>query len=705
MNIESYHDLQTLSANVIHYIQIIGLLEEVEFDGKSYLIGITQKVPGERLYYIKLRYRDHQRKYLYMLLKWILFTLKQHSNDILQPFHITNISQDNPIFLECQCKYLSKLDGDSGIYLSDLTPLDYDPSNSTMKSIMARCRSVTLMDPIGTVISQYSQETVANIMPTDAVALADDTNPLFNLKRMLDTQDDYNSQRAMAMTDKRIRYQPVPCNENQQEENNTNKGAEDDNNNNNNNDNDDDDFLDDLVHSKVYNKYIENIDQFSAFHEIGTEFQYIGYIIGYVEVSPDWYRYNTILMSRKHDITSGKGFVEVYGQSGLQVGEYEFKCKTWQRQYDVDMIEYLIISCNIISDNVSNPDNLGEDETGNDSSVVKFNDQLMMFKELTLQDKNERFVRIVGLCVSITNENPKFVSLCLTDFTTNENERIKYLFDRYIDSWGCYKLKLNEGYRVIMYPNFFKEFDKEIQREYGGKSIFELTSGTTGNISHLRIVVELTLRATRYGDLLNLVVRGHKMLSCGGSNTAGNSENINADLMARTARILTICKEIKYEYSQRDQRSVLMASPINSDEYIMKTEPFKITKITDILLTYGGKEFNYKQDKRIEILCQGELLDPKFKQNTNLLRIIINTPDLFFLGSEDDCNSVNDDGDMDHKDIQRRFILTETITKLRNKPNIDDEVAIADLAVALPHVLHVPVATCEAPDLVLQQLL
>ncbi|KAK5961768.1 telomere-binding protein CDC13 PWA37_001141 [Arxiozyma heterogenica] len=692
MNIESYHDLQKLPANVIHYIQIIGLLEEIEFDGKSYLIGITQKAPGERLYYIKLLHKDHQRKYLYILLKWILFTIKQQSNDPLQPFSITNISQGNPIFLECQCKYVSKLNGDSGIFLSDMTPLDYDPSNDAMKNIMTRHRSISSIDSIGTVISQYSEGTVPNIMTTTAMTLADDTNPLFNLKRISDSQDDYNSQRFLPVINKRIKYQPISSIESQREEE---EEEEDD---------DDDEFFKDMQNSKISHKYIKNIDQLRAFNELGTEFQYIGYIIGYVKVSPDWYRYNTILIGQKHDIASGEGFIEVYGQNSLKIGEYEFSCKTWQRKHDLEMIEYLIIRCNSISASTSNPSNLDEDETNNDNSVSKFNDQLIMFKELTLQHKNEQFVRIVGLCVSITNENPKFVSLCLTDFTINEKEGLKYLFDRYIDSWECYKLKLNEGYRVIMYPNFFKEFDKDIQGEYKGKSIFDLTSGMTGNISHQRIVVELTLRVTRYGDILNFVVRGHKILSCSGSSITRKPRSLNEDLMARTARILTICKEIKHEYFARDQGTVFKSNPINSDEYIMKTESFKVTKVIDILLTYGGKEFGCEQDKRIEILCQGELLDSKSKQNKKLTRIIINTPDLFFLGSENDVSNI-DDGDWDDsKDIQRRSILTETITKLRNRPSVN-EVTITDLAVALPHVLHLPVITREARDLVLQQLL
>lgn len=680
MNIESYHDLQKLSANVIHYIQIIGLLEEIKFDGNSYIIAITQFLPNERLYYIKLRYKDQQRKYLYILLKWILFTLKQNSiNVVSHPFHINKISQSYPILLDCQCKYLSKLNGDSGIFLSDMTPVEYDPLNDTMKNIMDRYRStLPSIDSIGPVISQYSQ---SNLNTTNIPIDNNDTSPLFNLKRISDSQDDYNSQRVINTSSfKKPRYHAITAVEEAGKEMDTDSPAYSD-------------------------KFIRTVDQLLQIDDVGATFQYIGYITGYVKVSPDWYRYNTILMSRRNDVTSGVCFIEVYGQSGLQVGQYEFYCKTWQREYDSEMIEYLIVSYNSISGSSLNKEktiNNNENEEEKDDSVSKFNDQIIMFKELSLQNEREKFIRIVGLCVSITNENPKFVSLCLTDFTINENERVKYLFDRYIDSWECYKLRLNEGYRVIMYPNFFKEFNKDIQRLYDGKSIFELTSGMTGNVSHQRIVVELTLRATRYGDLLNLVVRGHKILSCGGSSIERKCEISSSDLIARTARILTICKEIKYEYSKKNQKNVLVSSPINSNEYIIKTEPFKITKIFNISLTYGGKEFGYRKDKQIEILCKGELLESKFNQDKNLIRIVINTPDLFFFGSEKDLSDdINDCGD--NKDVKRRFILTEAITKLRNKP-VKDEVTITDLVMELPQSLHFPVLAREARDLVLQQL-
>ncbi|AQZ14562.1 CDC13 (YDL220C) [Zygosaccharomyces parabailii] len=131
-------------------------------------------------------------------------------------------------------------------------------------------------------------------------------------------------------------------------------------------------------------------------------------------------------------------------------------------------------------------------------------DPLIWFNELRLAPGDVKYVSMIGLLVSCTFERSNYVSMVFTDFTTNQMPQ-KYLFDRYLIEFEN-KLKQEEGFRTMMYPNQFRAFDAKIAAHYR-HPLAALQQTGTENVSKHLILCRMSLKLKLYNDKLNAIVR------------------------------------------------------------------------------------------------------------------------------------------------------------------------------------------------------
>ena len=93
------------------------------------------------------------------------------------------------------------------------------------------------------------------------------------------------------------------------------------------------------------------------------------------------------------------------------------------------------------------------------------NDSVIKFEELRLSPHEVKFVTMFGLLVSVTFENSQYVSLVFTDFTTNSIDQ-KYLFGNYLID-PIVRMNGDQGFRVIMYPEHFEIFNRNVAKVFG----------------------------------------------------------------------------------------------------------------------------------------------------------------------------------------------------------------------------------------------
>ncbi|CCE89429.1 telomere-binding protein CDC13 TDEL_0A00970 [Torulaspora delbrueckii] len=134
-------------------------------------------------------------------------------------------------------------------------------------------------------------------------------------------------------------------------------------------------------------------------------------------------------------------------------------------------------------------------------------DPLIEFKDLTLRGQEVKYVTMIGLLVSCSFENPSFVSMVFTDFTSNLDINQKFLFDRFLLDFDN-KLDQESGFRVIMYANQFAIFDKQLRELYNDLSLRNMFMPNSGeNVSHKGILCRMSLKLKLYNDKLNAIVR------------------------------------------------------------------------------------------------------------------------------------------------------------------------------------------------------
>ena len=131
-------------------------------------------------------------------------------------------------------------------------------------------------------------------------------------------------------------------------------------------------------------------------------------------------------------------------------------------------------------------------------------DPFTTFNQLNVNINETKYIKMIGLLVACTFENPSFVSLVFTDFTRNPLNQ-KLLFDRFLIDYST-KLNYDEGFRVNMYLDFFKKFDSDVKRLYGSH-IKEMGYQNTENVSRYGILCKMSIKASMYNDRLSMVLR------------------------------------------------------------------------------------------------------------------------------------------------------------------------------------------------------
>lgn len=707
MNIESVRDLKRLPHGIDHKIRIFGLIESIEYDNTSYTITVTKTQLREPLFRIKLR-SEEKEYYLLTLVKWMVYNIGSQI-DVKKPFQLKNITSSNHTFVDCECKYRSSPNNRSVIMLTDMTPMDYDAGNEIMRKIMSDEINTPSLpvekNPfLNTDYSSYQTKSSPrsfNDFPptqppidTQTVETQDSQFDLLNhLRKRKDTDSQlaYESQpmelppppvkRTRVKREQEIIEEemfqtplqtppetllPSPCEPLVENDTNT--------------------------HDLTSSGYLTKMSELSQFDQCDIGFQYVGYITDIVKIESNLWRYNTIMMSDFHDLNSVQGTIEVYGKNKLKIGLYEFKCKTWIRQTYINIIAYLLVDFHKI--------NLHEDEDEDDNNnnnnnkdgfKRSYNDKLLQFDQIDLSQGKDQFIRLVGVCVAISNEHAHksngYHEIMLTDFTINPRERCKYFFDRYIDSWEVLQLKHEQGIRIKLFNNYFTSFDQQIKKRYNGKSMYDMVNNHDQNISRQRILVEFTIRIVRYGRYLDAISKGHKILTSLPEYTWGPGDLFSNMTAARGAKILAICSEIKNNHEQKGQHALMSRRvPDRELDNLPTTEQFKINRVFDMLLTYGGESTIGPTQPQVEVLCQGEYESVSTGKRHPLVRLIVKDPDLFFCGSSD---------------LDRRLQLTDSMTKVQTREGGRIE---SELQRALPQLLHAPVASQESTDLVLQQL-
>lgn len=768
MNIEYVKDLKGLKHDVEHKIRVFGLIESIGYDKTSYFITVTKRHIGQPSFKIELNDKDNKAGYMVSLMRWMLFSIEADNVNINEMFCVDDISLQNEIFVDCLCRYKSLSNGSFAIFLSEMTPLEYDPNDSVMRGIKMASVEVGSSAPMmkRNMKSEFTDTAMrrnkhttplkADPMYRDSFTQPQETqfaDILSHLEKRPneDPQSEYMSQ--IAPPSKRVKVKHEQADNLQEESDDDDESGkeefldapeqiqlpqlsrgniepsikmtniprlngydeleeeEEDE------DSDETEYLDapGQVHlarsSRGKTRLLTKMADISQLNDSDQEFEYVGYVTGYTQVTRELYRYDTVLMSDSEDINSVQGSIEVYGPPGLMVGLYQFKCKTWLRAYHINIIEYLLVDYDLIDSNLYKDD---EDE-----------DELVPFDEIDTRQGGEKFIRFVGLCVAISREHETgtngYKEMMITDFGVNPNEQCKYFFDRYIDSWEALQLRHDQGIRIKIFNNYFAKFDEDIKRRYNGMSIFDLVKDDQynkfGNISNRRIIIEFTLRVKRFGGRIDAIMKGHKILTrlpgTAGAPPTTSSTVFSDRVGARAAMIMATCQEIKHKYRQsltvNKQLLARRHGPDKTLDNLNGTEQFQIVKIVDMLLTYGGKTFVGKRTPpQVELLCQGAIGDPEEEQagevaededewvpdptrRTELIRLVVHDPSLFFLGDNDDVAG-------------RRLKLADSLAKVRARTRAA-KMWTEVRRELLPQTLRAPVARLIADELALQQLL
>ncbi|CAL9734829.1 hypothetical protein MOSE0_G00606 [Monosporozyma servazzii] len=810
MNIEYVKDLKGLKHDVEHKIRVFGLIESIGYDKTSYFITVTKRHIGQPSFKIELNAKDNKAGYMMSLMRWMLFSIEANNVNINEMFCVDDISLQNEIFVDCLCRYKSLSNGNFAIFLTEMTPLEYDPNDSVMRGIkmasvnvgssapmmkrnmkseftdtaMRRDKTTTPVkeDPMYRDFFTQPQETqFADILSHLEKRPSEDPQSEYmsqiappskrvkvkhehvdNLQEESDDDDDSGKEQWEEVADKlplpqlyRGTIEPstkmtnVPQLHKHDEEDSdetefleapeqiqlpqlsrgksepstkmTNaprlNGYDELEEEEEEEDSDETEFLEAAgqVHlarsSRGKTMLLTKMADISQLNNSDQEFEYVGYVTGYTQITRELYRYDTVLMSDSEDINSVQGSIEVYGPPGLMVGLYTFKCKTWLREYHINIIEYLLVDYDLIDSNLYKDD---EDE-----------DELVPFDEIDTRQGGEKFIRFVGLCVAISREHETgtngYKEMMITDFGVNPNEQCKYFFDRYIDSWEALQLRHDQGIRIKIFNNYFAKFDEDIKRRYNGMSIFDQVKDDQynkfGNISNRRIIIEFTLRVKRFGGRIDAIMKGHKILTrlpgTAGAPPTTSSSVFSDRVGARAAMIMATCQEIKHKYRQlltvNKQLSARRHGPDKTLDNLNGTEQFQIVKVVDMLLTYGGKTFVGKRTPpQVELLCQGAFGDPEEEQTeevadaddewvpdptrrTELIRLVVHDPSLFFLGDNDDVAG-------------RRLKLADSLAKVRARTRAA-RMWTEVRRELLPQKLRAPVARLIADELALQQLL
>lgn len=835
LEIKSSADLEELSPRQVHYVRILGLLDEISFNGEKYYVKITQNNPGESPYSVKIFHKEELQNFDSMLIKWILFTLKENVN-VEDPFKIRDISQSNKIFLDCECKYVISENGNHGLFLVDLTPLEFDYNNEFHRDILNRAKGIypklepsleripliTRTTPDKIRLSQNSSSShgthvTFNDIDTSRIQSqkSQTGGPLYPKKRgASESQQEFCSQsskkkkndRLISLDnendddDKSVRTQPtvqIERNSNNEEEEEEEDHFQDVSENppsspdldsqppdldsqppdeipNNQKQTQPQELEQQeqeqeqeqiLAHVQVVEqkqeqtqntaevvsdsrpcelRFLSDLDQLK---EANIEFAYRGYVISYIQVKPDLYRYMTILKIGQNNVQSVDGFVEIYGNSKLTLGEYDFLCITLQGQHNANLMNYHILQFLEVK---KGRNDMSDDDDNGDK---RYSDPLYLYKDVSLHNKREMFIRMVGLCVSISHENSKFVSLCLTDFTSHKKLRTQYVYERFIDDHRSFRFGQKDGFRVTLYPEHFNDFNNDIKERYNGLTLdSSVYPDTFNNISRFEIVVELTLKVNMYKDYLSLVVRGHKLLTRCKSNSSF-SHNIRSSLLdienepsvikCHVANILALSKEIKKGTITTRERALTDQSrdidrAYDGSELYNKT--LQIESVKDLLLTYGGCDIGGgKIIPSVEMICEtdngaknddndnnydgyegydvtyrngSDLQSPS--ENSKLLRIIVPVIDLFFLGAdrlgplkvsstrENDPETSDGNSSLNQN---RRLLLNDIVTKIRNGNYANDTFGVEIQAFPEGATVAHPINNRIAPEITLQGLL
>lgn len=141
------------------------------------------------------------------------------------------------------------------------------------------------------------------------------------------------------------------------------------------------------------------------------------------------------------------------------------------------------------------------------SNTSQKRDPLVAFKNLTVRNHEVKYVTMMGLLVACTFENPSFVSMVFTDFTSNPEINQKFLFDRFLLDFDN-KLEQDAGFRTVMYPNQFARFDAQLQDLYGGFSLRDMFMPNSGeNVSHKGILCRMSLKLKLFNNKVNAIMR------------------------------------------------------------------------------------------------------------------------------------------------------------------------------------------------------
>lgn len=706
MNIDNVNDLKNLKHDIEHKIRVFGVLDSIGCDRTSHFITITKRQLGEPVFKIELHSKNNGSGYMMSLVKWMLFHVADNINvNVNEPFCVDDISLQNDIFIDCECTYKSLSNGKYAIFLTEMTPMPYDPNDPAMRKI--KMNSVKYESADEAAMNFTSSMRDGTLSQTQAQAQAqpetqfDDLFSHLEKRPSEDSQSEYESQIASS---KRIKVK-------HEEVSDSDSGPEEW-----------EEALEEVTFEKstAVNGPLTTMSDLEQFDEFDKEFEYVGFITGMTQIHRELYRYDTVLMGSSQDINSAQGSIEVYGPSGIAIGLYEFKCKTWLRENHINLIEYLIISYDKIETNLYKDD-------ADDADDVE--DELVSFDEIDMSRGGEKFIRVVGLCVAMSLEHESrangYKEMMITDFSVNPNEPCKYFFDRYIDSWETLQLRHDQGIRVKIFNNYFSKLDEDIKRRYDGVSLIEQLKDREyenntrfGNISRRRIIIEFTLKVKRFNGRLDAIMKGHRILT----KLPGNTTRITMSdrVGARAAMIMVHCQEIKNKYSQHasanSQTTMKRYGPDKTLDNLPTTEQFQIRKVVDMLLTYGGTTFLGKSTPpQVEIICLGEVGNPEdTMSNTNaneeaddadgewvpqpkrlvgLTRLVVHDPTLFFLG--------------DHDVNGRRLKLADSLAKARARTGarVWTEVRRQPLPQKLPQILRAPVANVVADELALQQLL
>lgn len=129
----------------------------------------------------------------------------------------------------------------------------------------------------------------------------------------------------------------------------------------------------------------------------------------------------------------------------------------------------------------------------------------VQWKDLLVTQENVQYVRIVAVLIAASFENWKYVALDFTDFTSNTYNDNSFINSQFLDKE--YFLPTTDGFRVLIYPNKFANFESKIESIFNGKKIRDLTGPNSENISDKGIVCQILIKAQIFNGRLNLIAR------------------------------------------------------------------------------------------------------------------------------------------------------------------------------------------------------